>query len=134
MLNNFEYDELKKLPTLLHDATIIELKHSIIERNLTMILDDGKVLSFLGLTIFRSESYFIKDFISSDKLYICECEISHKSWLINQALSQLKPDGQKKWGDTDLKDFGIRKFDLIHINLYCVDWEFDIVCEKVQYG
>ena len=126
-------DEFGKLCEALHDAVITEIRHDVRHPRVTLLLGDGRRLECGKVVIFRSESYFNRLALSVNTLYIGVATISRSTWLIDAALSQYKPDGAKKWGDDDIRNWGMLRTDpLVHINLYCNDWEFDVVCQEVN--
>ena len=112
-----------------HDVEIKKINHCIDKPNVILELGTGENIVFNGVLIFRSESYFSNKVVSKRKLEIVEFKVIKDSWLIKEALSQFKPNNEKKWGDNDIKLFGLgRDIEPVHINIYCNDLEFDIVC------
>ncbi len=122
----------EKLPDAIHDAVIKEIVHSIEKPEITFVLCDGRILKFLGVVLFRSEAYFHLETISADALYVSVCNVYSDSFLIQEVKKQYKADGAKKWGDNDQSRFKFRSKRLTHINMYCNDWEFDVICEEVS--
>ena len=118
----------------LHDEVIKSILPNLYNAELTINLLK-KSLIFYGVVLFRTESYFnIKDSISSRELYISSVQMTDKSYLLDEVRSQNKINGEKKWGDNDLKYFNFRDDNLIHVNIYCVDWEFDIICREFKFS
>jgi hypothetical protein len=122
-----------KLPEILHDRKIISISHEVSSPVVKIFLNNDQIFRIAEVVIFRSESYLNKGVISADGVYISGCSIQKESWLIKACIEREKPDGAKKWGDRDRPENMLRDNKLIHINLYCVDWEFDIVCKSVSF-
>lgn len=82
--------------------------------------------------LFRSEAYFHLETISADALYVSVCNVYSDSFLIQEVQNQYKADGKKKWGDNDQSRFTFRNDRLAHVNMYCIDWEFDVICGEIS--
>jgi len=113
----------------LHDRVIVGIEHSVKENTIIFRLDKNQSLQFNGVLLFKSESYFIKGkgCISSSGLRIVFTTIREKSYLINEVNNRFRPDNTAKWGEEDEENWGIRSYKPLHFNLYCIDWDFDVV-------
>lgn len=123
MKNN---EKFQILSVKLHDAQIKKIEHLIDSPIIIFYLDKNKKIYFKNVVHFRSDNFFNLKNLSSNNLYINYIEIKNDSWLIEEIKKQFKPNKEKKWGDNDT--FFYRNHTLTHVNLYCNDWEFDVVC------
>lgn len=114
---------------LVHDRPIRRVQQYLDSASVVFELDEDMQLVFTNVFCYRAESYLYPACtISADAVYIVNVTWKRNDRLVQEVVSSSKPDGTHKWSNSEAKHARPASDEILHVNLYCIDWEFDVVC------
>lgn len=112
----------------IHDSIIENVYFDFKTSYLIFTLNENKEIIFSKVILFRTESFVSDGCLSSPFIYISTCDILYESWLLSETHNNIKPNGDVKWHNKKDHVIPDRTENALHINIYCIDWEYDIIC------